>query len=148
MKRFRFNLSSVATVRSLAEMRERETLMKAVRDCENLGRTFEERKASVVRFSDEMRRPGTSSFRGETQAALIREYRAEIEAEAAAEREFAAAVALRETSRSRWIDAFLRCKQMDDLRARARLKHESETVRLEQSQMDDRLSRRANFSSV
>lgn len=148
MKRFRFNLRSVATVRALAEMRAREALMKAVRECELLGPALEEQRACVARFSEEMRQPGQTGIRGETQTALLRAYRAEIEAEAAAERAFATAVALRETSRTRWIDAFVRCDQMGDLRARARAKHEADSARHEQHQLDDRMLRHTNLSSA
>lgn len=146
MKRFQFKLHPVATVRTLVEMRERETLMKAVRECNALGKVLDERKASVLRFSDEMRVQRASGIRGETQAALLRAYRAEIESEASADRALASAVALREASRVRWIGAFLRTRQMEDLRARARTKHGADAVCREQGQLDDRLLRQPRLS--
>ncbi len=137
MKRFRFSLQSVATVRSLKELRARENLAASLRAIEHA--LLAHAKARENREElEHMLRAGTSSrVRAGEQVAFLGALGVAGLAEAAARQTLATAAAERDRRVTEYHEAARDVKAMDKLEARARQRHRLAAERAEQNALDE-----------
>jgi flagellar FliJ protein len=140
MKKFRFPLRSVATVRSLRELRAREQFSNAVHTYvvaeENL-LTLRNRLAEL----EEILRTGrTRSFRAGDEASFISAYKAETTAVAKSSAEVEKARLAMEDARQAWLGSRRDLRVIENLEQKARSNHRRETEREDQAALDDRTS--------
>ena len=138
MKKFRFSLSSVMTVRSIKELRTRELfsmavaervraeegLQRALTDLRDLEQLVLERRRAQVLVSE--------------QIAFSREHMLRIQRVREAEAALAKAVASMEAARERWIESRRDLKLLENLETKARSEYRIESDREAQAIMDDR----------
>ena len=146
MKKFRFTLQPVATLRNLQEMRASEAFAGANRRLAECGQALEQQQLRVAQFVKALIVRRTTGLPGSMQVSFMQAYRGEIDAEKAAGEAVSKAQAEQEAARKRWIDAHLQVKLVDKLRKRARDRFQTELVHFEQRQLDDRQPRGGLFS--
>ncbi len=145
MKKFRFTLEPVATLRHLQEMRANEAFAAANRRREECDAAFGRQQLRVAQFVEALIVRRTTGLPGEMHASFLRAYRSELDEEKAAAEAVARAEREQEAARQRWIDAHLQVRLVDKLRAKARERFQTELIRFEQRQLDDRLPRGGLF---
>ena len=146
MKRFRFSLQPVATLRDLQEMRARERFAAALGQVRAGEAALAAQQLCVAQFvTDLLERRGTA-LPGVLQVSFMRSYNQEVERERQATEVLARAEHEREAARKQWIDAHLQVKLVARLHEQARLRHVAEVSRLEQRQLDDRAPRGILFA--
>jgi flagellar export protein FliJ len=145
MKKFRFPLEPVATLRNLQEMRASEAFSGANRKVAACGAALDEQQLRVAQFVEALIVCRATGLSGTVQASFMGAYRTELDQEKQAGEALARARTEQEESRQRWIEAHLQVKLVDKLRARARERFQTELVRFEQRQLDDRLPRGVLF---
>jgi flagellar FliJ protein len=142
MKRFKFSLRPVAVLRAHRELRAREALAAALQ----AATAAEDRaRAASTRVRDLAvaicgRRQESAAARDEI--AFNQGYRRESAAEAEAHKQLAAARALVEQRRDAYVEASRQAKMVARLEERARAAHRQESLRLEQSALDEIAGRR------
>lgn len=138
MKKFRFPLRSVETVRSLHELRAREAFSIAVRaymEAEtHLLRVREQRRELAEILVAERR----ATLRPADQVAFLHAYQVEVEREALATKTTAEAKAAMDARRERWIEARRDLRVIENLEEKARHAHQREVEHEEQKVQDDR----------
>ena len=148
MKRFRFTLQPVATLRDLQEMRAREGFALAVKEVDARSHALSQQQLRVAEFVEELIAVRETSFAGVTQASFLRAYREEVAAERKALDALAEAERARELARRRWIDTHVQMRLIEKLRDRARERHAADGARFEQRQLDDRAPRGDLFATT
>jgi len=145
MKRFRFTLEPVATVRGLQEMRARDAFGGAVRQATACAEALVQQQVRVAEFVAALIERRTTGLPGALHVSFMRTYVEEIGLERAADAALVKAQQAREVARQKWIDAHLQVKLVQKLRGKARERHLTELGRVEQRQMDDRAPRGSLF---
>lgn len=138
MKRFHFPLRSVATVRSMRELRAREQFSLCVHACvtaeENL-RTLQIRLAAL----EEVLRTGRArTFRAGDEASFMAAYHDETAATTKAEAELERARAAMEKARQSWLASRRDLKVVENLEQKARAIYRHDVEREDQAALDDR----------
>ena len=146
MKKFRFTLEPVGTLRNLQEMRASEVFAQANRERAKCDATLRHQQLRVAQFVESLLVRRTTGLPGSMQASFMSAYRSELAEEKAAGDALAVAARKQEDARQRWVEAHLQVKLVDKLRGRARERYQVETIRDEQSQLDDRQPRGNPFS--
>ncbi len=146
MKKFRFSLEPVATLRDLQEMRASEAFSGANRRVETCDAALAHQQLRVAQFVESLIMRRTTGLPGALQASFMQAYRSELDEEKAATTELEQARQAQEAARQRWIDAHLQVKLVTKLRGRARERFLTELSRFDQRQLDDRLPRGGLFS--
>ena len=146
MKKFRFTLQPVATLRNLQEMRASEAFSGANRRLAECGAALERQQLRVAQFVESLIVRRGTGMPGSMHASFMQAYRGELAEEKAANEALAKAQNEQEAARKRWIDAHLQVKLVDKLRKRARERFQTELVHFEQRQLDDRQPRGGLFS--
>lgn len=146
MKKFRFTLQPVQTLRGLQEMRAREGFAAAIRAVTARRDDLQRQQVRVTAFVESLVAGRRRGFAGGTQAAFLRGYHEELLAEKRANDALAEAEKAREVARQRWVDAHLQLQLVHKLRDKARGRHQVELLRFEQAQLDERGVRETSFS--
>ena len=141
MKKFRFTLQPVATVRDLQEMRAREGFALAVREVGARSQALSQQQLRVAEFVEALIAGRETGFAAAMQASFLRAYREEVAAERKALDALTQAEQERELARRRWIDTHVQLRLVEKLRDRARERHAADGARFEQRQLDDRAPR-------
>jgi flagellar export protein FliJ len=146
MKRFHFPLEPVGTLRNLQEMRASEAFALANRERAKCDAALQHQQLRVAQFVESLIVRRTTGLPGSMQASFMSAYRTELAEEKTAGDALAVAARKQEDARQRWIEAHLQVKLVDKLRGRARERFQTESIRAEQSQLDDRQPRGSPFS--
>ncbi len=138
MKRFRFPLQAVSTVRVWKEAKAREALAAAVQAYV----VAEERLGALRQEADDLeeivRRARANAFKPADQAAFLHAYSIAANAVIEGERGVAEANANLEQARAEWRDARAALKAVESLEKRSRERHRLENAREEQAALDER----------
>jgi flagellar FliJ protein len=141
MKKFRFSLQPVATLRNLQEMRASEAFAAANRELVRCADALERQKEKVAGFVESLLVRRTLGLPASMRASFMLAYQQELVAEKQAADAVDKAADAREQARQKWVDAHLQVKLVDKLRNKARQRHQAELQHAEQAQLDDRLPR-------
>jgi flagellar export protein FliJ len=140
MKRFRFALQSVATLRELRELRARENLAAAIRLCERTEIALADARARRELLEDLVRSGRAFTLRAAEHVAFLCALRSAADEESAAVREVDKAHAARDQKLSEYYDAARALKVLSNLETRARSAHRLACDREEQTALDERSS--------
>jgi len=141
MKKFRFSLQPVGTLRDLQEMRASESFSQANRERAQCDAALQHQQLRVAEFVESLIVRRAVGLPGPMQDSFMRAYRTELVDEKSASDAQVAATKVQEAARQRWIEAHRQVKLIDKLRARAREHFQTEVFRFEQRQLDDRQPR-------
>ena len=145
MKKFRFTLQPVATLRNLQEMRASEAFSGANRRLAECGAALERQQLRVAQFVETLIMRRCAAMPGSLQASFMQAYRGELAEENSAQDALTKARSEQEAARKRWIEAHLQVKLVEKLRGRANERYRTELVHFEQRQLDDRQPRGGLF---
>ncbi len=140
MKKFRFPLRSVATVRNLLELRAREQFSRAVRACTAAERALEDQRARVNELESIIRSGRLGNFRAADQAVFMDAFKEENAQIAKLMSELNTRREELEAARQGWFEARRDVRVIENLEQRARALHRHEVERENQAAMDDRAS--------
>jgi flagellar protein FliJ len=140
MKKFRFPLRSVETVRSITELRAREHFSQAVTVHADTVRALVVAREALAGLEDLIREQRRGHFRPAEQVTFskeiqVREERVKVATQAEAE----AALRL-ESARAQWVEARKQLRVVEKLEQKARSVHRAECEHEEQALMDDRVN--------
>jgi flagellar export protein FliJ len=138
MKRFRFSLQSVATLRELRELRARENLAAAIRLCEQAEIALADTRARRELLEDLVRSGRAFTLRAAEHVTFLCALRAAADEESLAERGVQQAHATRDQRLSEYYEAARALKVMSNLETRAREVHRIACDREEQTALDER----------
>lgn len=138
MKRYRFPLKSVATVRSLAELRARERFSTALRECNEREQHLEMIRAVLADFEAKLRSGRSGTFRPSEQATALAAFHAETARAAKAEVDLAAARKALEAARQVWLESRRDQRVVEKLEERYRRAYRAEVAREDQLALDER----------
>lgn len=138
MKKFRFPLRSVATVRNLAELRARENFSKAVQLFAEAERRLQVIRARLVEYEDSMRAARTVAFRAADQVTFLAALKEETLAATKTEAEISTARQAMEVARQAWLVTRRDVRVIEKLETKARFVHRHDLEREEQAALDDR----------
>jgi flagellar export protein FliJ len=140
MKRFRFALQSVATLRELRELRARENLAAAIRLCERTEIALADARVRRELLEDLVRSGRAFTLRASEHVTFLCALRSAADEESAAVREVDQAHAARDQKLSEYYDAARALKVLNNLETRARAAHRVACDREEQTTLDERAS--------
>lgn len=140
MKKFRFPLRSVATVRNIYELRAREHFSRTVQACVTADKTLESLRTRVAELEQLLRSGRLQCFRPADQTSFMAAFKEENVKAAKAAAEAAAARATMETARQAWLQSRRDVRVIENLEQKRRAIHRSELERENQAAMDDRAS--------
>jgi flagellar FliJ protein len=143
MKRFRFPLRPVAVIRAHRELRAREAFAAAVHAYVQAEERLACTRARVAELGELLFERRQENFLAADAASLFRVYRAECQAEIAAEREVIEARDLMGRCRQDYLEANRKLKVVQRLEEQARDRHLLEGRRADQAALDDFASHRA-----
>jgi flagellar export protein FliJ len=141
MKKFRFNLEPVGTLRHLQEMRASEDFAQANRERARRDEALRHQQLRVAQFVESLIVLRTAGLPGSMQPSFMSAYRDELAEEKTAGEALAKAAQEQEAARLRWVETHKQVKLIEKLRGRARERFQTELIRSEQSQLDDRQPR-------
>lgn len=137
MKRFRFPMKSVATVRELGELRAREAFAQAIGALAKA----EDALAEVRRRLEELREivvaGRVEAFRPRDHVAFLEAYHSEHRNEIEARHGVVAAMNVVEKRRLDWLEARRALKLIQNFETRARTAHRAESERETQKELDE-----------
>lgn len=140
MKKFRFPLTSVATVRSIAELRARERFSKAVQVYVESENRLKALRARLAEFEAVLRTGRLGAFRAADQASFLAAFKADTVRATKMEAETAELRQVLETARQAWLESRRDVRVVENLHAKARQVHRHELEREDQAALDDRTS--------
>jgi flagellar FliJ protein len=143
MKRFRFPLRPVVTLRAHREIRARESFAAAVHAYVLSEEKLMATRARVARFEGALFAGRSGTFNPAAEAQQLTAYRRECEAEVEAERATFAARAEMDRCRADYLTAHRDLEVVQRLETKSRLAHRLEANREEQAEFDDFAARRA-----
>lgn len=138
MKKFRFPLRSVATVRSIAELRARENFSKAVQiyvEAENQLRALRTR---LTEFEEILRSGRGRAFRAADQASFLAAFKEDTIRATKMEADVARVRQELEVARQAWLESRRDVRVVEKLEHKARLLHRQQSEHEDQLAMDDR----------
>lgn len=138
MKKFRFPLRSVATVRNIYELRAREHFSRTVQACTTADKALEFLRTRVAELEQLLRSGRLERFRPADQASFMDAFKEENLKAAKAAAEAAAARATMETARQAWLQSRRDVRVIENLEQKRRAVHRHELERENQAAMDDR----------
>lgn len=141
MKKFRFILEPVGTLRNLQEMRASEVFSRANRERAARDAALRHQQLRVAHFVESLIVHRATGLPGAMQASFMSAYRNELDEEKAAGVALAKAAQAQEAARQLWVEAHRQVKLIEKLRGRARERFQVEVIHSEQRQLDDRLPR-------
>lgn len=140
MKKFRFPLRSVATVRSMRELRAREQFSHAVHDYVAAEEHLQVLRSRLAALEDVLRSGRAQNFRAGDEASFLEAYKTETIASTKAAALVEKARAAMEAARQAWLGSRRDLKVVESLEQKARALHRREVDREEQAALDDRTS--------
>jgi len=140
MKKFRFSLRSVATVRSIRELRGREQFSLAVRSYVMAEEHLQMLRGRLAALEEVLRSGRGRTFRAGDEASFLDAYKAETTAATKASAEVDKARAAMEAARQAWLGSRRDLKVVESLEQKARSNHRREVEREDQAALDDRTS--------
>jgi flagellar FliJ protein len=140
MKKFRFPLRSVATVRSIRELQAREQFSLAVHAYVTAGEHLQMLRARLAELEGILRSGRTRTFRAGDEVTFLDAYKTETIAVAKATAEVEKARAAMEAARQVWLGARRDLRVVENLEQKARATHRYEVEREDQAALDDRSS--------
>jgi flagellar export protein FliJ len=140
MKKFRFPLRSVATVRTLRELRAREQFSFAVHAYVLAEEHLEVLRGRLAALEDVLRNGRTQVFRAGDEASFLEAYKTETIAATRASAEVEKARASMEAARQAWLGSRRDLKVVESLEQKARASYRREVERDDQAALDDRTS--------
>lgn len=140
MKKFRFPLRSVATVRSLRELRAREQFSVAVHAFMVAEENLQALRDRLAALEDVLRNGRAQTFRAGDEVTFLEAYKTEIIAATKGAAEVEKARANMEAARQAWLVSRRDLKVVESLEQKARATHRRETEREDQAALDDRTS--------
>lgn len=140
MKKFRFPLRSVVTVRSLREMRAREQFAFAVHAYVQASEHLQMLQTRLAELEEILRSGRTKMFRAADEASFLDAYKDETTAAAKAAAALEEARSAMETARQTWLASRRELRVLDNLEQKARQIHRHEAEREDQAALDDRTS--------
>ena len=149
MKKFRFPLRSVATVRSMIELRARELFSRAVQACVAAEKKLTAQHQRVAELESIIRSGRLARFRPADQATFMAAFKDETALVATLTAELNSARREMESARQAWLESRRDVRVIENLEQKARQAHLREVERENQSAMDDRtgaMVARASFN--
>ena len=143
MKRFLFPLKPVAIMRAHEELRAREALAASIRAYTQAAENLVAARARVAELEAIIALSRRERMRASDQAAFHHAYRRECAAEMESQRRLLAARAAVEKCREGFLEANRRVKTVERLEQRARAAYRLDSLRAEQSGIDEIAGRRS-----
>jgi len=140
MKKFRFPLRSVATVRSMRELRAREHFSIAVHAYVVAEEHLQVLRGRLAALEEVLRNGRTQNFRAGDEASFLEAYKTETNAVTKASVEVENARVAMEAARQAWLGSRRDLKVVESLEQKARATHRHEVEREDQAALDDRTS--------
>ena len=138
MKKYRFPLRSVATVRALREQRAREVFSAAVHAYAGAEERRGEIRARISELEEILRSERARNFRASDQVSFLHAHHRETVAEVAAAKVAEQARVEMERCRQAWLEARRDVRLLENLEDKSRSVHRLALEREAQSLMDDR----------
>ncbi len=142
MKRFRFPLRPVATLRAHQELRAKEAFAASVHVYVQSEAELAAARTRVARCETELYESRREHFDASTAAEAFASYRRECAAEATAERSMIEKRAEMNERRAGYLEAHRKLEVVNRLEQKARATHRLDTLREEQIELDDFAGRR------
>ena len=140
MKKFRFPLKTVATVRSLVEMRAREHFSQCVQAFVAAQEQRDQAQKRLTEYENMLRDGRSNTFRGSEQAAFLVAFNEQTAQVSKAEAQIGEAAREMEVVRQAWLGSRRDVRVIENLEAKARRAHQFELEREIQAALDDRTS--------
>jgi len=140
MKKFRFPLRSVETVRSIRELRAREQFSLAVHEYVTAEEHLQMLQTRLAELEEILRSGRTRTFRAGDEASFLEAYRTETVTVAKASAELEKARVAMEAARQAWLGARRNLRVVESLEQKAKAIHRHESEREDQAALDDRTS--------
>ena len=140
MKKFRFPLRSVETVRSIRELRAREQFSLAVHAFVTADEHLQMLQTRLTELEAILRSGRARTFRAGDQASFLEAYKAETTTVANASAELEKARTAMEAARQTWLGARRNLRVVESLEQKAKAIHRHEAEREDQAALDDRTS--------
>ncbi len=138
MKKFRFPLRSVATVRNLLELRAREQFSRCVQLCVAAENSLVAQRERVAELESILRSGRLQRFRPADQATFMAAFKDESALVTKLTAELNAARREMESARQAWLESRRDVRVIESLEQKARLAHQRDLERENQAAMDDR----------
>lgn len=138
MKKFRFPLKSVETVRSLRELRAREQFSLAVHAYVQAEENLQLLRGRAAALAEALKEGRSGIFRAGDEVGFIEAYKVEIDAVARATVALEKAKQAMEAARQGWMASRRDLRIIENLETKARALHRREVEREEQAALDDR----------
>ena len=149
MKKFRFPLRSVATVRSMIELRAREQFSHCVQACVAAEKRLVTQRERVTELESIIRSGRLSRLRAADQATFMAAFKDETGIVTKITAELNSARREMESARQAWLESRRDVRVIENLEQKARTAHMHEVERENQAAMDDRtgaMVARASFN--
>lgn len=149
MKKFRFPLRSVATVRSMIELRAREEFSRAVQICVAAEKKLAAQRERVAELESILRSGRLTRFRPADQATFLAAFKDETAIISTLTADLNSARREMESARQAWLESRRGVRVIENLEQKARQAHLHEVERENQAAMDDRtgaMVARASFN--
>jgi len=140
MKKFRFPLRSVTTIRNLREVRAREQFSAAVRAYVLADERLQTIRAKLTELEDILRSGRAQRFRPSDEISFIQAFKDETLTATKAEGDVATARNAMEAARKAWLESRRDLRVLENLERKARTLHRQEAERENQAALDDRTS--------
>jgi flagellar export protein FliJ len=140
MKKFSFPLRSVATVRSLREMRSREQFSAAVKHYVAAEEYLKQLRARLAELEEILRSGRGKTFRPGDEASFLEAFKNETVRATKAAAETTRLRAVMEAARQAWLESRRDVRVIEKLEQKARSVHRREAEREDQAALDDRTS--------
>lgn len=140
MKKFRFPLRSVATVRSLRELRAREHFSVAVHAYVMAEEQLQVLRGRLAALEEVLRNGRNRNFRAGDEVSFLEAYKTETIAATKGAAEVEKARAAMEAARQAWLGSRRDLKVVESLEQKAHANHRREVEREDQAALDDRTS--------
>ncbi len=138
MKKFRFPLSSVGTVRSMKELRARENFSKAVQAYVQAENRLQALRTRLAEFEEILRSGRGRAFRAADQVSFLAAFQEETVRVTTMESELVTIRQELEVARQAWLESRRDVRLIEKLEIKARYLHSQQREREEQLAMDDR----------
>jgi flagellar export protein FliJ len=148
VKRFKFTLQSVATVRTWREQEAREAFARALNLLKQAEDDLQMRRQRVAGLEVQLRHAQASTFRPAEHAAAVLAYQRERLAAEESTQRCAAAQAASDQARLAWQNARNQLRVVGQLEQRARQLHRFNEERCEQSVLDEMAALRVSRPST
>jgi flagellar export protein FliJ len=138
MKKFRFPLRTVATVRNLRELRARDQFSRSVHAYVAAEQRLQALRARVTELEEILRSGRLERFRAADQASFLEALKEETINATKADAEAATARAEMEAARQAWLQSRRDVRVIEKLEQKARRTHQQDIERETQAALDDR----------